>query len=141
MIYKKSTCNIVQYIVYHDVAGLSKGYIYIDYMRNNFEKYKIISYLCKMINIVDFKIEGWFPPGIVKSPITGIKYACCGSNWIEISNDMTMEEVMKGWICTAPAIIPKEAKKVTKRLTKKQLSESFDIMITNKPLKKLLKSI
>ena len=53
---------------------------------------------------------------------------------------MTMEEVMKGWICTAPAWQPKEPK-VTKRLTKKQLSESFTIS-TNKPqLKKLMKSI
>ena len=81
------------------------------------------------MNNVDFKIEGWFPPCIFKSSITDIKYACCGSNWVEISNEMTMEEVIKGWICTAPAIIPKEIKKVAKRLTKKQLSESFAITI------------
>ena len=91
--------------------------------------------------MIDFKIEGWFPPCIVKSHVDGVKYACCGSNWVEIPDEMTMEEVMKGWICTAPAIVPKEIKKVPKRLTKKQLSESFDI-IANKPkLKKLMKSI
>ena len=88
--------------------------------------------------MIEFKIEGWFPPGIFKSSITGIKYACCGSNWVEISEDMTMEDVMKGWICTAPCQ-EKPTKAPAKRLTKKQLIESFDNATTIAiPVKKRL---
>ena len=59
----------------------------------------------------DFKIEGWFPPITYISHLTGVKYAICGSNWIEIPQEMTSEEVMAGWVCTAKVSLPKEIKK------------------------------
>lgn len=71
-----------------------------------------------------FKIEGWFPPCIIKAPITGIRYACCGSSWIEIANDFTIEEVMEGWVCTAPDWKPKVVKPTVKKVTKKQLVDA-----------------
>ena len=67
----------------------------------------------------NFRIEGWFPPGIAKT-LSG-RYACCGSNWVEIEDDVTMADVMKGWVCTAPAYEPKVEKPKAKRVTKAEL--------------------
>jgi len=73
-------------------------------------------YLCAM---TDFRIEGWFPPGIVNT-LSG-RYACCGSNWVKITEDMTMQEVMKGWVCTAPAWEPKVEKPKLRKLQRDNL--------------------
>ena len=75
-----------------------------------------------------FKIEGWFPPCIIKAPMTGVRYACCGSSWVEISENTTMEDVMEGWVCTAPDWKPRVVKPAAKKITKKQL---FDAVKTN----------
>ena len=65
----------------------------------------------------NFRIEGWFPPGIINT-ISG-KYACCGTNWVEIEADVTTEDVMKGWICKAPIYITKNEKpKINKSIKK-----------------------
>lgn len=77
----------------------------------------------------DIKIEGFLPPAIINT-ISG-RYACSGSNWILIEDDVTMEDVMKGWVCTAPLYVPKEPKQKTKRVTKKELTKS----ITKTPIK------
>ena len=69
----------------------------------------------------NFRIEGWFPPCIANT-ISG-RYACCGSNWVEIEDDVTMEDVMKGWVCTAPIYVPKEEKSKPKRTSKKDLAK------------------
>jgi hypothetical protein len=70
----------------------------------------------------NFRIEGWFPPCIANT-ISG-RYACCGSNWVEIEDDVTIEDVTKGWICTAPAYVPKVSTPKTKRPTKSQLAKT-----------------
>ena len=72
---------------------------------------------------MDFKIEGWFPPAIFFSAITGINYAVCGSNWVEIPSSMTMDDVMKGWICTAKD--KPKTKPFIPRKSKKDLIESY----------------
>ncbi len=69
----------------------------------------------------NFRIEGWFPPCIANT-LSG-RYACCGPKWILIEDDVTIEDVMKGWVCTAPAYVPKEEKPKTKRTTKSQLTK------------------
>ena len=63
-----------------------------------------------------FKIEGWFPP-CIDNTING-RFACCGPIWIKISEEMTMEDVMKGWICTASIYEPTIV--IPKKPTKKQ---------------------
>ena len=73
----------------------------------------------------NFKIEGIYPPAIFKSPTTGISYAICGSNWVEITNDFTIADATKGWICTAKDSIKTE--KIVKRKTKKELLNDFVI--------------
>ena len=73
---------------------------------------------------MSFKIEGWFPPASFISPISGVRYAVCGSNWVEIPADMSSEDIMAGWICTAKASAPK-APMYPKRMTKKQLLDNF----------------
>jgi hypothetical protein len=69
----------------------------------------------------NFRIEGWFPPCIANT-LSG-RYACCGGNWIPIEDNVTIEDVMKGWTCTAPAWKPKEENTKTKRPTKSQLTK------------------
>ena len=75
------------------------------------------------LNKQNFRIEGWFAPCIATT-ITG-RYACCGSNWIAIEDDVTIDDVMKGWVCTAPAWKPKEEKPKVKRPTKAELGNSM----------------
>ena len=70
---------------------------------------------------MDFKIEGWFPPCIANT-LNG-KYACCGSLWIKIPEEMTMDEVMKGYICIAPICNTHIKPKINKKPTKKQLAK------------------
>lgn len=78
--------------------------------------------MVSIVNKDDFIIDGWFPPCSYISAIDGKKYACCGSNCVEIPLDMTMEEIMIGWICTAPAYVTKEkVEKTYKKPTKKDL--------------------
>jgi hypothetical protein len=69
----------------------------------------------------NFRIEGWFPPGIANT-ISG-RYACCGSNWVEIEDNVNIDDVMRGWVCTAPAYVPKEEKPKTKKVTKADLAK------------------
>jgi hypothetical protein len=81
---------------------------------------------------MEFRIEGWFPPITYTSHVDGLKYAICGSNWIVIPHEMTLEEVTKGWVCTA-----KDTKKVDtkplypKRLSKKQIAEQYKTIEIN----------
>jgi hypothetical protein len=64
---------------------------------------------------MNFEIKGWFPPIKFTSVIDGKTYAVCGSNWIEIDANMSYEEILKGWICTAKEIpLIKSYKKATK---------------------------
>lgn len=77
----------------------------------------------KKLNKQNFRIEGWFPPGIVNT-LSG-RYACCGGNWIPIEDDVTITDVMNGWVCTAPAWKPKEDKPKTKRPTKSELGKTL----------------
>ena len=71
---------------------------------------------------MNFKIEGWFPPIKFNSIVDGKTYAVCGSKWIEIPEDMTYDEILKGWICTAK-IAEKVDKKIYKKPTKSKLHE------------------
>lgn len=73
----------------------------------------------------NFNIEGWFPPCIVKT-ISG-RYACCGDNWVEIEDNVTINDVMRGWVCTAPAYVPKpvEAKPMKKMIPKKSIPKKL----------------
>jgi hypothetical protein len=73
----------------------------------------------------EFKIEGWFPPGIFTSPLNGVRYAICGSNWVEISKEMTIDEVMKGWVCTANDSFSKPKSLFPKYKSKTKLMEEF----------------
>jgi hypothetical protein len=67
------------------------------------------------------KLEGWFPPCIANT--WSGRYACCGGQWEEIEDDVTIDDVMKAWTCTAPAWKPKEeTAKVFKRPTKASLA-------------------
>jgi len=93
---------------------------------------------------MEFRIEGWFPPSIIVSPINGRKYAICGSNWVEISHSMTMEEVTKGWICTAKDVVKPLKEVVYKRPSKvdifnvyKKLNEHNNNTKNNKGTKDL----
>lgn len=71
----------------------------------------------------NFRIEGWFPPSIIKSNIEDKTYAVCGSSWIEIPANATIEEVTKGWICTASVILPKIKPNFPKRQTKSSIAK------------------
>ncbi len=74
------------------------------------------------------KLEGWFPPCIANT-LYG-RYACCGSQWAEIEDDVTIDDVMKAWTCTAPAWKPKEeTTKVYKRPTKASLAKSINTTV------------
>jgi len=75
------------------------------------------------MNKETIKIEGFLPPAIINT-ISG-RYACSGSNWILIEDDVTIADVMKGWVCTAPLYVPKEPKQKTKRVTKKELTKNI----------------
>ena len=75
------------------------------------------------LNNQNFRLEGWFPPCIANT-LNG-RYACCGGNWILIEDNVTIEDVMNAWICTAPAWKPKEEKPKTKRLTKAELGKTI----------------
>ena len=79
--------------------------------------------MVQKLNKDNFRIEGWFPPCIATT--IGGRYACCGGNWIAIEDDVTIEDVMKGWVCTAPAWKPKEEKAKTKRPTKAELGKTI----------------
>lgn len=46
-----------------------------------------------------FKIEGPYPPTIIRSFVDGKRYAISGV-WVEIPEDMTYEEVYAGWVNT-----------------------------------------
>ena len=75
------------------------------------------------MNKETLKLEGWFPPCIANT-ISG-RYACCGGHWVEIEDDVTIDDVMKAWTCKAPAWKPKEETKVFKRPTKASLATSM----------------
>ncbi len=78
---------------------------------------------------MNFKIEGWFPPIKFKSVVDGRSYAICGSNWIEIPESMSYDDILKGWICTAkefPKI--KSYKKPTKGQLHKKTIEPNDLI-------------
>ena len=68
-----------------------------------------------------FTIEGWFPPAIFSSSVNGKRYAVCGHNWVEVG-DMTIEEVMKGYVCIAKDSPPKLKVKAP---TKKSIMADF----------------
>ena len=80
------------------------------------------------LNRENFKIEGCYPPTIMTT-ISGVRYAISGSSWVEIEDDVTMEDALKGWISTMPTIgIEIKSKRKTtyaKRPTKKELLEKY----------------
>lgn len=51
-----------------------------------------------MFDPKNFTISGQYPPTVINSPTTGIRYAISGSTWIQIPTSMSREEVHKGWI-------------------------------------------
>lgn len=76
--------------------------------------------------MTEIKIEGWFPPAIIVSPTSGIKYAVCGGKWTEIDNALTIEQVTKLWVCTAKTSLLKiKESTYPKRISRKQLVENI----------------
>lgn len=46
----------------------------------------------------NFKIEGWLDPVLFTSVVDGRKYAISGSNWIDVPQDMTIDDIRKGFV-------------------------------------------
>ena len=81
----------------------------------------------------NFIIKGWFPPIVFTEYSTGIKYAVCGGTWIAIPNEMTIQDVVAGWVCTAKIYPPKEIKeKQTIYPKKTKKSDLFKLLTFSK---------